>query len=71
VIIVDTNLLLYAVNRDFPAHQRARDWLERTLVGDLPVRLPWVVILAFIRISTSQRVFERPLQIAAANCYVS
>jgi len=70
VIVVDTNLLLYAVNRDFPAHQRARDWLERTLVGDLPVRLPWVVILAFIRISTSQRVFERPLQIAAANRYV-
>lgn len=70
MIVVDTNLLLYAVNRDFPEHERACDWLERTLIGNLPVRLPWIVILAFIRISTSQRVFQRPLQIEAASRYV-
>jgi toxin-antitoxin system PIN domain toxin len=70
VIIVDANLLLYAVNRDFPDHERARHWWESTLVGDLPVRLPWVVILAFIRISTSPKVFTRPLPVAAAAEYI-
>ncbi len=66
MIIVDANLLLYAVNRDFPDHAQARHWWEPVLVGDRPVRLPWVVALAFIRISTSPKVFSRPLPVAAA-----
>ncbi len=70
MIIVDANLLLYAVNRDFPDHAQARHWWESVLVGDRPVRLPWVVALAFIRISTSPKVFSRPLPVAAATGYI-
>lgn len=64
--LVDLNILLYAVNRDAPEHERARLWWERALNGDEPVGLPWVVVLGFIRLSTNPRVFTRPLTSGAA-----
>ena len=70
MILVDANLLLYAVNRDLPRHAEARAWLEAVLSGTSNVGLPWVVILAFLRITTSSRVFERPLSIEQAGAYV-
>lgn len=60
--VVDVNLLLYAVNRDSPQHGRAKVWLARRLGEDEPVALPWVVVLGFLRLSTSARVFPQPLE---------
>lgn len=59
--IVDLNLLLYAVNRDSPRHADARTWLREAISGDERIALPWTVILGFIRLTTSPRVFELPL----------
>ena len=59
--VIDLNLLLYAVNRDTPHHPVARRWLSDAMSGEAPIALPWVVILGFLRISTSPRVFPRPL----------
>lgn len=64
--ILDVNVLLYAVNRDSPQHGRAKGWLERALSEDEPVALPWVVVLGFLRLSTSPRVFPRPLEVEQA-----
>lgn len=71
MILIDANLLLYAVNRDLPQHTLARSWLEQTLSSNDPVGLPWVSILAFLRISTNGRVFERPLQAPVATRLVA
>jgi toxin-antitoxin system PIN domain toxin len=70
VILVDANLLIYAIDSDSPQHPRARPWLERALSGADPVGLPWIVILAFIRITTRDGIMRRPLSIAAALAYV-
>ncbi len=70
MILVDANLLLYAVNRDLPHHAVARKWWEGVLSGTASVGLPWVVILAFLRMTTSLRVFETPLSIEQANAYI-
>jgi toxin-antitoxin system PIN domain toxin len=70
MILVDVNLLLYAVNQDLPEHERARLWWERTLSGVEAVFIPWVVLLAFLRISTNPRVFPVPLQVEQALRYV-
>lgn len=59
--VVDLNLLLYAVNRDSAHHARAKAWLERMLADEEPAALPWVVLLGFLRLATSARVFPRPL----------
>lgn len=60
MILVDANLLIYAVNRDAPQHAAARDWWEETLSGTTPVGLPWLVMLAFVRLSTNARVMRSP-----------
>lgn len=59
--IVDLNVLLYAVNRDSAHHRAARRWLERALSGDETIAFPWAVVLGFLRVATSARVFPAPL----------
>ena len=58
MILVDTNLLLYAAFRDAPEHGRARAWLEERLAeGEGTVALCWPVVYAFVRLVSSPRVF--------------
>ncbi|MDP3971362.1 MAG: type II toxin-antitoxin system VapC family toxin [Candidatus Nanopelagicales bacterium] len=61
MIIPDVNLLLYAIDEGSVHHQRARDWLEASLSGTEMVGLPWVVLLAFLRLSTRSQLFAEPL----------
>jgi hypothetical protein len=60
VILVDANILIYAHVNSFPQHNAARDWLDQQLNGSTRVGLPWVSILAFLRLVTNPRVFEHP-----------
>jgi uncharacterized protein len=66
VILPDVNLLLYAVDRKAPQHSAARKWLEETLSGGEDVRLAWMVILAFLRLSTLSARSAQPMTIDAA-----
>jgi toxin-antitoxin system PIN domain toxin len=60
LILVDANLLIYAHVSSFRQHPQARTWLDAQLNGGAPVGLPWPSLLAFLRIVTNPRVFERP-----------
>jgi uncharacterized protein len=66
VKLLDANLLLYALDERSPRHATARDWLERQLSGQETVALSWSVMLAVLRLSTSARVFDRPLPVERA-----
>lgn len=66
MILVDANLLVYASVESFPRHERARQWLDGRLNGAAPVGLPWSSLLAFLRVTTNPRVFERPATMPAA-----
>ena len=70
MILIDVNLLIYAVNSDMPQHQGARRWLEGTLSGNESVGLAWVVIFGFLRIATRGDVFHEPLTADRALGYV-
>lgn len=61
MILVDANLLLYAVNRAAPEHDAARHWLEAQLGGSGRVGLPWESLIAFHRLVTSPRILRRPM----------
>ncbi len=61
MIIPDTNLLIYAYNSDVTEHKKSRLWWETALNGNESVGLPWVVISAFIRLTTNRAVVRRPL----------
>jgi uncharacterized protein len=70
VKIVDANVLLYAVNADAPHHREARSWLDAALSRTETVGFAWIVLLAFLRLSTSAAVFPRPLDVAEAAAIV-
>lgn len=65
--IVDANVLLYAVNSASHHHEPSRRWLDRALSGRQAVGLPWVVLLAFLRLTTRSALFPRPLSIEQAS----
>lgn len=70
MILVDANLLIYAIDRDSPQHRRARSWLETTLSGTTAMGLPWIVILAFLRLTTRPGILARPLRPEAAMAFI-
>ena len=71
MILVDTNVLLYAYQRRASQHDRCRVWVETEFTGADAIRLPWATVVAFVRIGTNPRVFEHPLSLAEAEAAVS
>jgi toxin-antitoxin system PIN domain toxin len=65
-VLVDANLLLYAVDAASPWHDSAAAWLAAMLNGDRRVGIPWESVSAFLRISTSARGAVEPLGAPAA-----
>lgn len=66
MILVDANILLYAEDRSSKLHREAKGWWDSQLSSDLPVCLPWMILLAFLRIATNRRAFQTPLNLSAA-----
>lgn len=60
MILVDANILIYSHVETLAQHKLARAWLDDQLNGTTRVGLPWVSLLAFLRLVTNPRVFERP-----------
>ena len=59
-MLVDANLLVYAVDRTSPHHGPAREWLEQELSGAIRIGLPWESLTAFMRLTTHPRIMARP-----------
>lgn len=66
MFLVDTNILLYAVNPDFNEHPAAFAAIEKARDGSELWFLTWGVIYEFLRVSTHRAVFSKPLSLAAA-----
>ncbi|PZS17215.1 MAG: hypothetical protein DLM57_08920 [Pseudonocardiales bacterium] len=64
--LVDANVLIYAVNSDSAPHDRARSWLDSSLNGGETVAFAWVVLLAFLRLTTNPRAFARAWSVVDA-----
>lgn len=60
-MILDANLLIYAINTADPRHARAVAAVNGALNGPRRVGLPWQSLTAFLRISTHPRLFASPL----------
>ncbi len=70
MMLVDANLLIYAVDADSPHHARVRAWWESLLSGPDSVGLSWLVLLAFVRITTHSRIMQHPMAVDDALEYV-
>lgn len=64
--LVDANVLLYAVNRDAPHHERSRRFLDSALSGADTVAFAWIALLAFVRLTTKASLFPNPLSVTEA-----
>ncbi len=70
MVIVDANVLVYAVNTRSAHHEQALAWMEQALGGAEAVGLAWIALLAFVRLGTHPAVFPAPLAPDAAMAQV-
>lgn len=71
MIVLDTNILVYAYHPQLPQHETVKSWLESVLNQRSSVGLVWPAITGFVRISTNRRIFETPMTIKTATGYVA
>lgn len=70
-MLVDANILLYAVDEQSRHHVAARTWLEGALNGAHRIGMPWQSLLAFVRIVTHPRALPVPVAPADAWSFVA
>ncbi len=61
MVVVDANVLLYAVDNSDAHHDDSRSWLDASLAGTEAVGFAWIAMLAFIRIGTNASIFPHPM----------
>lgn len=66
MIVPDANLLIYAHYSGAQEHPRAASWLVKVLSGQEKVCLSWATILAFLRVTTTPRLFAKPYDLGEA-----
>jgi len=60
MLVVDTNILIYAADSDSPFHASARTWLEAQRVQAGAWYTTWPILYEFLRVTTHARVMRRP-----------
>jgi toxin-antitoxin system PIN domain toxin len=71
LLVVDTNVLVYAADADSPFHATARSWLERQRHKSEAWYTTWPVVYEFLRVTTHPRVMRRPWSVQQAWKFVS
>jgi toxin-antitoxin system PIN domain toxin len=64
--ILDANVLVYLHNADADQHAVSWQWMESTLAAEELIGIPWHSFLAFLRITTSPGIMQRPLRLTEA-----
>lgn len=70
MFVVDTNILLYAADRDAPEHTACRGLVEGWRAQSTPWHLTWGIVYEFVRVATHPNVFRKPFTLAAAWSFV-
>ena len=60
MLVVDTNILVYAANRDSEFHDPCRRHLENLRSDSAPSYLSWGICYEFLRVTTHPRVLPSP-----------
>lgn len=66
MFVLDTNVLVYAANRDAELHLACRRLIERCRTSASPWYLPWPVCYEFLRVCSHPNVFPHPWSTTAA-----
>lgn len=60
MLLVDTNVLVYAANQDFPEHLPCRRLFERWRTSAQPWYTTWNVLYEFLKVVTHPRILPEP-----------
>lgn len=66
MLVVDTNILVYAADADSALHNPCRDWLECQRARPDAWSTTWPILYEFLRVTTHPRVMLRPWRAIAA-----
>lgn len=66
MFIIDTNILLNAVNTDSDFHKDICGFFESTMKSNYYFGFTWSILYEFLRVSTHPRVFNSPLSMDMA-----
>ena len=70
MVLVDTNILLHAVNAESPDHARCATALEALVNDSENWTLTWGIVYEFMRVATHPRIFPNPLTLEQTYRYV-
>ena len=68
--LADTNLLVYAADKDSPHHMVSHRWLEDSLSNAPGLGLAWLSVIGFIRLTTHPELSVTPRTADEALSYV-
>lgn len=71
MFVADTNVLVYAANKDCQEHQRCLELVTQWRQSRLPWYLTWSIIYEFLRIVTHPRVMSQPWSIDASWSFIN
>ena len=71
MLVVDTNVLVYAADADSPFHTFALNWLEHQRERADAWYITWSILYEFLRVTTHPRVMRRPWTAAKAWNFVA
>jgi toxin-antitoxin system PIN domain toxin len=71
MLVVDTNILVYAADADSPFHGACRDWLARQRGRPDAWYTTWPVLYEFLRVTTHPQVMRQPWSLAVAWQFVA
>ncbi len=70
MLVVDTNVLVYAADEDSPFHAACRAWLEGQRARAEAWYATWPILYEFLRVTTHPRVMRRPWNVQEAWLFV-
>src|SRR5438046_7975961 len=66
MLVVDTNVLIAAANRDVDFHEACRRAVEQCRIRTSPWYLSWPICYEFLRVCTHPNILPKPWSFAAA-----
>jgi uncharacterized protein len=70
VLVVDTNILVYAADADSPWHAKAQGWIEERRRQPDAWYVTWPILYEFLRVTTHPRVMRKPWSAPGAWAFV-
>ena len=66
MFVVDTNLLIYAADEDFPGHSQVRQLLRQWGGSSEEWYVTWSIVYEFLSVATQRSAFAHPLWLSQA-----